>query len=93
MRLQVSDEYGRMHVVKFNRVFAVIVKKSGDHFVDYFIGLSMAQIGPGRSFLLFRRNLLSVENAAIRENRTAPGFYSESHFLVEMVCFPNSLFP
>ena len=73
--------------------FAYFVKKSADHFVDYFVGLNMVLLGLARSFLILQRSASTVEITAIRENRTAPGIISESHFLVEMVCFPNSLFP
>ena len=82
-----------MFAVKSDRKFACFVKKSADHFVDYFIGLNVFPICLARSVLLFLENTLTVETTAIRENRMAPGIISESQFLVEMVCFPNSLFP
>ena len=82
-----------MFVVKSDRKFAYFVKKSADHFVDYFIGLNVFPICLARSVLLFLENTLTVETTAIRENRIAPGIISVSHFLVEMACFPNSLFP
>ena len=73
-----------MFVVKSDRKFACFVKKSADHFVDYFIGLNVFPICLARSVLLFLENTLTVETTAIRENRIAPGIISESHFLVEM---------
>ena len=85
MRLSSSAENGRMFVVKSDRKFACFVKKSADHFVDYFIGLNVFPICLARSVLLFLENTLTVETTAIRENRIAPGIISESHFLVEMV--------
>ena len=71
-----------MFVVKSDRKFACFVKKSADHFVDYFIGLNVFPICLARSVLLFLENTLTVETTAIRENRIAPGIISESHFLV-----------
>ena len=65
--------------------FAYFVKKSADHFVDYFVGLNMVLLGLARSFLILQRSASTVEITAIRENRTAPGIISESHFLVEMI--------
>ena len=65
--------------------FAYFVKKSADHFVDYFVGLNMVLLGLARSFLILQRSASTVEITAIRENRTAPGIISESHFLVEMM--------
>ena len=65
--------------------FAYFVKKSADHFVDYFVGLNMVLLGLARSFLILQRSASTVEITAIRENRTAPGIISESHFLVETV--------
>ena len=85
MRLSSSDENGRMFAVKSDRKFACFVKKSADHFVDYFVGLNMVLLGLARSFLILQRSASTVEITAIHENRTAPGIISESHFLVEMV--------
>lgn len=73
-----------MFAVKSDRNFACFVKKSADHFVDFFIGLNVVPICLARSVLLFLENTLTVETTAIRENRIAPGIISESHFLVEM---------
>lgn len=83
--IKFSDENGRMFAVKSDRNFACFVKKSADHFVDFFIGLNVVPICLARSVLLFLENTLTVETTAIRENRIAPGIISESHFLVEMV--------
>ena len=69
-----------MFAVKSDRKFACFVKKSADHFVDYFIGLNVFPICLARSVLLFLENTLTVETTAIRENRIAPGIISESHF-------------
>ena len=66
-------------------IFAYFAKKSADHFVDHFVGLSMVPAGLARSFLIILGRALTVEITEIRENRTAPGIISESHFLVEMV--------
>lgn len=74
-----------MFVVKSDRKFACFVKKSADHFVDYFVGHSVVLLGLSRSFLILQRRASTVEITAIRENRIAPGIISESHFLVEMV--------
>ena len=82
-----------MFAVKSDRKFACFVKKSADHFGDHFVGLSKVLVCLARSFLIIPGRALTVEITEIRENRTAPGIISESHFLVEMVCFPNSLFP
>lgn len=80
--------------------FAYFVKKSADHFVDYFVGLNMVLLGLARSFLILQRSASTVEITAIRENRTAPRIISESHFLVvnitaelssqEPVCLANT---
>ena len=45
----------------------------------------MVPAGLARSFLIIPGRALTVEITEIRENRTAPGIISESHFLVEMV--------
>ena len=64
-------------------IFAYFVEKSADHFVDHFVGLSMVLLGLARSFLILQGSASTVEITGIRENRTAPGIISESHFLVE----------
>jgi len=66
-------------------IFAYFVKKSADHFGDHFVGLSKVLVCLARSFLIIPGRALTVEITEIRENRTAPGIISESHFLVEMV--------
>ena len=72
-----------MFVVKSDRKFAYFVKKSADHFVDYFVGLIMVRVCLARSFLIIHGRALTVEITEIRENRTAPGIISGSHFLVD----------
>ena len=61
-------------------IFAYFIKKSADHFVDYFVGHSVVLLGLSRSFLIFQRRASIVEITAIRENRIAPGIISESYF-------------
>ena len=61
-------------------IFAYFIKKSADHFVDYFVGHSVVLLGLSRSFLILQRRASTVEITAIRENRIAPGIISESHF-------------